>query len=153
LWRKRKRRQCRNRVVGGGRREIGGGGIGAVGARWIDQLIAGAGEHLLALAKRRREQPKADCERGYRRRAPPPEMKRKVHMIPPLNSDKSPQKLMRRSTWTLLSNWIVVALSVQRPSGLLLARTRPVVPAQTLAEPPIALAIEQHVPESGFGDR
>jgi hypothetical protein len=29
----------------------------------------------------------------------------------------------------------------------------PVVPAQTLVEPPIALAIEQHVPESGFGDR
>jgi hypothetical protein len=38
-------------------------------------------------------------------------------MIPPLNSDKSPQKLMRRSTWSLFWNWMV-ALSVRRPSGL-----------------------------------
>src|SRR5262249_12877352 len=35
VWRKRKRRQCRNRVVGGGRREIGGGEIGVTSpTRW-----------------------------------------------------------------------------------------------------------------------
>jgi len=72
-------------------------------------------------------------------------------MIPPLNSDKSPQKLMRRSTWTLFSNRMV-ALSVRRPSGLLPARRRAVAPAQTLVEPPIELAMEPHVPEGDFDD-
>src|SRR5262249_41758958 len=41
----------------------------------------------------------------------------------------------------------MVALSVQRPSGLLPARRRAVAPAQTLVEPPIGLAMEPHVPE------
>src|SRR5262249_59119429 len=104
LWRKRKRRQCRNRVVGGGRREIGGGEIGAVGARCIDQLIAEAGQHLLALARRSRDQRMADGQRGHCSCAHPPEIKRKAHMTPPLNSDKSP--MIRRSTWTLFSNWM-----------------------------------------------
>src|SRR5262249_8243989 len=94
-------------LLAGGVAGFAGVGSGAVGARCIDQLIAEAGQHLLALARCSRDRRMADGQRGHCSCAHPPEMKRKVHMIPPLNSDKSPQKLMTRSTWTLFSNWMV----------------------------------------------
>src|SRR5262249_12703310 len=99
LWHKRKRRQCRNRVVGRGRRQIGGGEISTVGAGCIDQLVAEAGQHSLASARLRRDRRMADGQRGGCSCTHPPEIKRKVHMIPPIQFKPKVHRSWRFRSW------------------------------------------------------